>query len=190
MEQDTRSIIIERALELFSRRGFDAVGIQEVADAAALTKPTLYYHFGSKQGLLEAIVRLHGDRLAARFREAAEYRRDLVMNLQSLFRASLDFALEQPSFWRLMLNLFAAPMDAPAYQTGSELRRSLLAVLEELFERAGADHGNMRGRQKVYAETFLGLLETSALLAINREIVLDEPLRFRIIHQYMHGIFS
>ncbi|MDR2482712.1 MAG: TetR/AcrR family transcriptional regulator, partial [Treponema sp.] len=73
---------------------------------------------------------------------------------------------------------------------GLELRRSLLAILEELFERAGTDHGNMRGRQKVYAETFLGLLETFGLLTINREVLLDDSLRFRIVHQYMHGIFS
>ena len=43
MEQDTRSIILEKALELFSRRGYESVGIAEIVDSAGITKPSLYY---------------------------------------------------------------------------------------------------------------------------------------------------
>jgi TetR/AcrR family transcriptional regulator len=89
-----------------------------------------------------------------------------------------------------MLSLFAAPLDSPEYGAGAELRRSLLGVLEELFANAARDHGNMRDRQKIYAETFLGLLETFSRLSINGELSLSDDLRFKIIHQYMHGIFS
>jgi TetR/AcrR family transcriptional regulator len=190
VEKDTRSIIIERALRLFSQRGFDAVGIQEVALESAITKPAIYYHFGSKQGLLEEIVRLYGGGLTELFREAAVYRHDILMNLRGLFHGSLRFAAGQPGFWRLMLSLFSSPPDSPAYSAGFELRRSLLGILETLFKRAVPDHGNMRGRQKIYAETFLGLLETFGRLSIHKEIVVDDALEQRIVHQYMHGIFS
>ena len=123
MEQDTRTTILEGALELFSRRGFSAVGIQEVADGAEITKPTIYYHFGSKQGLLEAIVRLYGGGLLEACRDVAVYRRDIVINLRELFHQCLEFAHSRPEFWRLMLSLFAAPLDSPEYKTGAELRR-------------------------------------------------------------------
>ena len=52
-QMDNRQLIIEKALELFCARGYDAVGVQEIAEQSGITKPTLYYYFGSKQGLME-----------------------------------------------------------------------------------------------------------------------------------------
>ena len=42
--------ILQCALELFYAKGYDAVGVQEIAQKAGITKPTLYYYFGSKYG--------------------------------------------------------------------------------------------------------------------------------------------
>ena len=55
-QMDNRQLIIEKALELFCARGYDAVGVQEIAEQSGITKPTLYYYFGSKQGLMETIL--------------------------------------------------------------------------------------------------------------------------------------
>ena len=49
---DNRQAILDSALTLFYEKGYDAVGVQQIVDAAGVTKPTLYYYFGSKQGLL------------------------------------------------------------------------------------------------------------------------------------------
>ena len=51
-----REELLNCALNLFAARGFDAVGVQEVADAAGLKKPTLYHYFGSKSGLLRTLL--------------------------------------------------------------------------------------------------------------------------------------
>ena len=50
---DNRETILETALDLFYTRGYDAVGVQEIAERSGVTKPTLYYYFKSKYGLLE-----------------------------------------------------------------------------------------------------------------------------------------
>ena len=44
------------AARLFADRGYDATSVREIVEAAGVTKPTLYYHFGSKQGLAEALL--------------------------------------------------------------------------------------------------------------------------------------
>ena len=49
---DNRERILQCALELFYAKGYDAVGVQEIAQKAGITKPTLYYYFGSKYGLI------------------------------------------------------------------------------------------------------------------------------------------
>ena len=48
---ENREKLLSCALDLFYARGYDAVGIQEIVDAAGVTKPTMYYYFGSKKGL-------------------------------------------------------------------------------------------------------------------------------------------
>ena len=42
---DNKETIMTCALDLFYARGYDGVGVQEIADAAGITKPTLYYYF-------------------------------------------------------------------------------------------------------------------------------------------------
>ena len=53
---DNKELIKKSALNLFYARGYDAVGVQEIVNTAGITKPTLYYYFGSKRGLLENLL--------------------------------------------------------------------------------------------------------------------------------------
>ncbi len=47
--------IIDAAVELFSRKGFDGTSVQEVVDAARVTKGAMYHYFRSKDDLLYEI---------------------------------------------------------------------------------------------------------------------------------------
>ena len=53
----TRERVVECALSLFSERGTTAVSMRELADAAGVTVPGLYYHFASKADLIRAVYR-------------------------------------------------------------------------------------------------------------------------------------
>jgi TetR/AcrR family transcriptional regulator len=186
----SKDVIAEVALGLFARRGFESVGVNEIAGMAGIAKPSLYYHFGSKDGLLEDIVRTHGDRLVAVTAAAAEYHHDLVMNLTALFDANINFASANQDFFRLLLRLFASAPETPGFTTGFTLRSRLIAIYTQLFAEAAGDHGNMRNRERIYAETFWGLVETCATLEVNGTLRIEPQIKYRIIHQYMHGIFS
>ena len=48
--------ILQKALELFSEKGYDATSVREICEAAGITKPTLYHFYGSKEGVYRAIV--------------------------------------------------------------------------------------------------------------------------------------
>ena len=54
---DNKTKILKNAVKLFSEKGYDAVGIQELVSINKVTKPTLYYYFGSKEGLLKEIYK-------------------------------------------------------------------------------------------------------------------------------------
>ena len=48
--------ILDAAIAVFGERGFQAASMDAVAERVGVTKPVLYTHFGSKDGLLEACV--------------------------------------------------------------------------------------------------------------------------------------
>jgi AcrR family transcriptional regulator len=46
-----RDRLLNVALQLFAQKGFESTSIREIASAAEVTKPTIYYYFKSKEGL-------------------------------------------------------------------------------------------------------------------------------------------
>jgi AcrR family transcriptional regulator len=57
----TREKILDVALELFTDQGFDGTSMREIAERLHITKPSIYYHFASKEDILMALhLRLHG----------------------------------------------------------------------------------------------------------------------------------
>jgi AcrR family transcriptional regulator len=70
-----RDRILDSTYDLFSRRGIRDVGINEVVDAAAVTKATLYRHFASKDDLVVAFLELREQRWTVGWVEAEARRR-------------------------------------------------------------------------------------------------------------------
>lgn len=58
---DRRQEILQVAADLFARRGYDGVGVRQIADAAGILGGSLYHHFQSKR---ELYVEVHGAALA------------------------------------------------------------------------------------------------------------------------------
>jgi AcrR family transcriptional regulator len=56
----TRERILDVALDLFTDQGFDGTSMREIAGRLRITKPSIYYHFASKEEILMALhMRMH-----------------------------------------------------------------------------------------------------------------------------------
>ena len=55
-QEATRQKILDKALELFSARGYDSVSVGEIAEAVGIKAPSLYNHFPGKRAIFDAIV--------------------------------------------------------------------------------------------------------------------------------------
>jgi AcrR family transcriptional regulator len=60
---ERRRQLLDTALAVFGERGFHDTSMNEIADAAGVTKPVLYQHFDSKRDLFLEVLRDVGDRL-------------------------------------------------------------------------------------------------------------------------------
>jgi AcrR family transcriptional regulator len=58
----TRERLIEAAAKVFAEKGFAATSLDEVADAAGLTKGAVYSNFENKEDLVRAVLKAHEDR--------------------------------------------------------------------------------------------------------------------------------
>ncbi len=54
-QEDTKNLIIQKALDLFSERGYDAVSVDQIAKEVGIKAPSLYNHYPSKQAIFDAI---------------------------------------------------------------------------------------------------------------------------------------
>jgi AcrR family transcriptional regulator len=188
---ETRDRLLARALTLFSARGYEAVGVQEIAEAASVTKPSLYHHFGSKEGLLKALLQDRFQELFEALAPALQYRGDLPATLVAVAQAILGFAQRRPDFYRLQLALWHAAPESAARRAVAPYVERQRALLEELFKSVVPDHGNLRGHHATYAIVFPGLL--NAVIASPERggpEAKGDALARHVVKQFMYGIYA
>lgn len=187
---ETRSMLLTCALRKFVSKGYDGVGVQEIVEAAGVTKPTLYHYFGNKAGLLSTLLDEDLLELENRLAAACDYQRDLPRTLTDIAKVCFDFAKGHREIYRLLLSLQFAPIESEGYRAAIRHHEKQLAMVEKVFLAAVKDHGNTRGRHKAYAVTFTGMVNHYIALALNGHTHLDDVLLHQAVHQFQHGIYS
>jgi TetR/AcrR family transcriptional regulator len=108
----SRKAILDAAETLFAERGFEAVSLQEIGDAAGLSRGTPNYFFGSKQDLYVAVLeRVFAEREEATTRAFAPVRAwcdsarpgSLRGPLTRAIESYMSFLLARPAFVRLIV---------------------------------------------------------------------------------------
>jgi AcrR family transcriptional regulator len=131
-----RRAIEEKALEVFAEKGYHAASIREIVDAAGVTAPTLYYHFGNKEGLFRHLVQQLSSQLteeSERISRAPEPIRDrLVALIRAYILGLRDKPLQVLFLHRVMHGQFYQnqPHELPPdHMDGGALRRVLVEAV-------------------------------------------------------------
>ena len=187
---DAKERLLDQALLLFAHRGVDSVGVQEVVEASGVTKPTLYHHFGSKEGLVKCIVDRGFGSLERSLNALGPYDGDLPRYLERQANVWVETVKFQPDWFRLELSLSFLPRENPSaalVRTGVE---ALQARTEALFEEAGQQYGNMRGRHRLLAAGWLGNLNHWTGIHLGGWADTDVAFLRAGTRQFLYGIFS
>jgi AcrR family transcriptional regulator len=100
-EPGTRERILQAAARLLAESGGEPVSTRAVCAAAGVGAPTLYHHFGDKDGLLDAVV-AYGFERYLKEKRAQPLSGDPVQDLRTGWDAHVEFGLKQPAFYALM----------------------------------------------------------------------------------------
>jgi len=63
--EETRDRLLEVGILLFGKLGFDGVSTRDIVRSAGITLPSIAHHFGSKEGLYEAVLEKIAEHMAA-----------------------------------------------------------------------------------------------------------------------------
>ena len=133
----TRSRVLDSALRLFSRLGYQAASIRRIARDADVAQGLLYSHFRGKEDLLRALFRLSMEDVRSSFAAAAEP--DGRPPLERLIRSAFATLRGKLAFWRLT---YGVRMQEPVMRAlGPDLKAwtgEILGFLEAHFRAAGA----------------------------------------------------
>lgn len=88
--QETRERILSEALRLFGERGYVNVSVEEIAEAAGVTKGAVYHWFADKDDLGRELQHDVYQRLSAVAMRAFDPERDAIANMHRMFEAFVD----------------------------------------------------------------------------------------------------
>src|SRR6476469_7249065 len=96
-----RQQLFEVARERFAQQGFHATSMDEIAEAAGVTKPVLYQHFPSKRALYVELLDDTGRQLLGHLADATDRAATGRERVELGFRAYFTFAVSNRAAFRL-----------------------------------------------------------------------------------------
>lgn len=151
--------ILAEATRLFARHGFAGTSIQAIADGVGISKPTLVYHYGSKERLYDAVL----DALLDHWRDELPRLMTAASSggprLDALLSAFFDFFRRDPNRARLLLREALDRPDALRLRLREHLQPWTGLLTQAL--RVGQAQGVLR--EQADPEAFTVLVISAAL---------------------------
>lgn len=105
--EKTKSMILEKATELFTKKGYSAVTMKDVCDATGLSRGGLYRHFGSTGEMLTLIIQEEQQDADNKLRNCLAEGKPALQILDALIEAHTMFLLSPKSALELAANQYA-----------------------------------------------------------------------------------
>jgi AcrR family transcriptional regulator len=159
--------ILDTALAVFGERGYGAAAMDQVAERAGVTKPVLYTHFGSKEGLLLACIARARAELLEVTSTAATAATDPEEKLRRGTLAFFDYLERNAPAWRLLYSEQSVAGDALEV-----IRAQQTDFIAELLgaQKPDVDPQRLRG----WAEVIVGACERLAIWRNSNHAVTSE----------------
>ena len=138
-----REQLLTVATRVFARFGYDATTTAAIAQAAGVTEPILYRHFGSKQELFIAITQEVSRQTLAGWQEISASVDDPAEQLRVISRQFTSHLKEHADAYRVIHNAITTSRDRKVIAVLREHYRQMEAFFAEII-RAGQQRGVFR----------------------------------------------
>ncbi len=161
-----RERLLDAAIGRFATRGYAATSIREIVEAAGVTKPALYYHFQSKEGIYRAILEAVADTMEATLAAGLRGPGTVRERVERLFLAMYTvFEREKPAV-RFLNSVFWGPKQGtPAFDFRT-MNRTFMSALQDLVAEGMASGELRRGDAGDVSRILAAVLSHSMDLAL------------------------
>ena len=140
-----RRQLLEVAVDVFAERGFHGTSMDEVAEAAGVTKPVLYQHFDSKRELFLELLEDVGGYLVSAVTAAVGGAAGPRQQVEAGFEAYFEFVTEQTNAFRLLFGS-GSRRDEEFSEVVRRVEDVMAAAVASLIETdISADHRQLLG---------------------------------------------
>lgn len=127
--EDARRAIVDATEALLLEAGFERFSMRRLAERCGYTAPTIYHHFGDKQGLLDTVVEERFQLVLDRI-ERVRRRPDPADTIRAVLDQLIRFGIENPTHYRLLSMPRASESEPP--ESAQKAQEALEAHLTEL----------------------------------------------------------
>ncbi|MBM4780442.1 MAG: TetR/AcrR family transcriptional regulator [Archangiaceae bacterium] len=133
MAADLKTQVLEASVQLIAEQGLSGLSMREVARRAGVSHQAPYHYFADKESIVAALVERGFTLLADRLEVAAKTKGTITQRLAKTGREYVDFALDQPVYFRLMFRPELAQLGRfpEAVAAGGRAFAVLQALIEE-----------------------------------------------------------
>ncbi len=175
------------AARLFADRGYEATSVREIVEKAGVAKPTLYYHFQSKEGLASALLTVPLSGLVDTLRYIVTTVEDPVACLEQVIEARYVTFREDPDRGRFIYSLLFGPPGSDILSDLEPLRDSLVSWTESAVRRLAEAGVVARDRSDACCTACRGLIIVSTLDFLYRDRPLGGDLARRQVQDLIQG---
>jgi AcrR family transcriptional regulator len=153
-----RAQLLGAARDVFAAHGYHAAAMDDIAEAAGISKPVLYQHFPSKLELYSALLTTYTDELTARLRSALLETTDNEQRVRGAISAYFDFVAGDGQSFRLVFesDLRGEP------EAVEVLDKALTACIDLVADAVTTDAGLDSDRARLLAVGLVGLSQVTA----------------------------
>ena len=152
-----RQQLFEVARERFAQQGFHATSMDEIAEAAGVTKPVLYQHFPSKRALYVELLEETGRQLLSTLADATARAGSLRERVELGFRAYFRFAVGNRSAFLFLLGT-SLRSDPEFARIVEEILDAAAETIATLIEIPAPD-----AQRQMLANAIVGMAESVGL---------------------------
>ena len=152
--RERREQLVDVGRKLFAEKGFEAVTIEEIASKAGVSKPVVYEHFGSKDGLYAVIVDREMNILLGSISDSLTARAPRAL-LEQATRALFDYIESREDGFRVLVR------DSPVAQNTGNFASLLRDVASQVDERLAKEFDRNSFPAKfapMYSNMFVGMV--------------------------------
>ena len=189
-ESTTRSTIFRAAAKLFAEKGYNGVSMREISEQSRVTKPTIYYYFGNKEGIYKALIREGLDYHKEEMRRIAALKTPVRQKLVELLKRTFQISLKHPELTKFVLKLFIPYENLPflkSYSPETTIHKKILVDL--IQEGINTGEFGVSAKPQLAVEVIGGVLTYFILRQGNsNEIILSDKLAEEIIELLFKGL--